>query len=230
MTEPIPLDAQSPVLRDGDVTLVYDVTGPNTANPYGSTDIVPYSASVHLRYTPEHGVTLQSVLVHGHRAKKDGTPGLLTSSAEFFQTYAASIESTPAWVRAVGEAAADQLTRWTDRVGPETSDGHHTFAELYRYRMLYNAALFNEWRKWGVYDVHKSTRHHDGEECFGGGWFIVVAQLPTGQISNHYPIADWYRFRIPERPLAAVWDGHTPEVAAARLEAFIATTPEETAP
>lgn len=48
------------------------------------------------------------------------------------------------------------------------SDGYHTFNELYRYRMLYNAAFFNELAK-GDIKVCKSHKHHDGEECFGGG-------------------------------------------------------------
>jgi len=30
-----------------------------------------------------------------------------------------------------------------------------------------------------------------GEYCFGGGWFLVVAVLPTGQISNHYELKHW---------------------------------------
>jgi hypothetical protein len=57
------------------------------------------------------------------------------------------------------------------------SDGYHTFNELYEFRKTYNAALFNEWAKFDIpqYNVHKSIRHHDGEYCFGGGWFIVVA-------------------------------------------------------
>lgn len=99
----------------------------------------------------------------------------------------------------------------------ETSDGHHTFAELYRYRMLYNAALFNEWARDGQYDVHKSWRHSDGEKCFGGDWFVVYAQLPSGQISNHYEADAWEFFRIPERETAAEWDGHTPGEVATRL-------------
>lgn len=107
-------------------------------------------------------------------------------------------------------------------VDENTSDGHHTFKELYEYRRLYNAGLFNEWAARGVYDVHKARRHSDGEPCFGGGWFIVVAQLPTGQISNHYPDEAWPLFRIPEWKRGAVWDGHTPAVAAERLRAFIA--------
>lgn len=100
----------------------------------------------------------------------------------------------------------------------EVSDGYHTFNELYYYRMLYNAAFFNllpkEW-------VHKSKRHHTGEECFGGGWFIVMANLPTGQISNHYELKDWDLFQIPEKEFADEWDGHTPQEAAERLRKYL---------
>lgn len=107
----------------------------------------------------------------------------------------------------------------------ETSDGYHTFNGLYRFRLLYNAALFNEWADESRYvprfGVHKSWRHSDGEECFGGGWFIVMATLPTGQISNHYEAADWDLFQIPERERGDVWDGHTAADVADRLEAFL---------
>ncbi len=97
------------------------------------------------------------------------------------------------------------------------SDGFHSFDELYAYRMAYNAALFNEFALNGKYDAHKSLRHADGELCFGGGWFVVVAELPAGQITNHYPVKDWEHFRIPEREKAAEWDGHSPGVALQRL-------------
>ena len=97
------------------------------------------------------------------------------------------------------------------------SDGHHTFDELYEYRMLYNAALFIEWGKHEMYDVHKSWQHSDGELCFGGGWFIVIAELPTGQISNHYKAEHWELFDIADKVLANKYDGHTPDLAAKRL-------------
>lgn len=101
------------------------------------------------------------------------------------------------------------------------SDGYHTFHELYEYRKLYNAAFFNQLVLHDVCKVVKSTRHHDGEPCFGGGWFIVVAQLPTGQISNHYEMKDWDLFRCPEVGFAPEWDGHTPEEAAKRLKDYL---------
>lgn len=112
------------------------------------------------------------------------------------------------------------------------SDGYHTFDELYEFRKVYNAALFNEWAdkiigespqgrftvkynpdfdgKIVRYNVHKSWKHYDGELCFGGGWFIVIAVLPTGQISNHYEAKDWDLFKVPQEEKALFeFDGHT---------------------
>jgi hypothetical protein len=87
--------------------------------------------------------------------------------------------------------------------------------------MLYNAAFFNELAKQNLYDVHKSKRHSDGKECFGGGWFIVMAELPTGQISNHYELIDWDLFNIPIKENANEYDGHTPKEAAIRLKKYL---------
>ena len=110
------------------------------------------------------------------------------------------------------------------------SDGYHTFEEYENLRLAYNVALFNEWGKEKVrynsctnlyerkHDVHKSQRHHDGELCFGGGWFIVVANLPSGQISNHYEMKHWDLFRVPAVEKAKYeWDGHTSEDVIKRL-------------
>lgn len=101
------------------------------------------------------------------------------------------------------------------------SDRYHTFDELYEFRKVYNAALFNEWAKQGKYSVHKSICHYDGEECFGGGWFIVIANLPSGQISNHYEIKDWNLFDIPFFNKAQCeFDGHTSQDVLNRLKAL----------
>jgi hypothetical protein len=113
------------------------------------------------------------------------------------------------------------------------NDKFHSFEELYTFRMLYNALLFNEWAKqitetkeWDKnekghlyakvvsktykYDIHKSIRHNNGELCFGGGWFVVVAILPSGQITNHYKVEDWSKFKIPTVEKAKYeFDNHT---------------------
>lgn len=104
----------------------------------------------------------------------------------------------------------------------EVSDGYHTFNELYRYRMLYNAAFFNLLARNGQVEVCKSRRHSDGEKCFGSDdWFIVMAMLPTGQVSNHYESKYWDLFDVPERETAFEYDGHTPNEAADRLEQYL---------
>lgn len=111
----------------------------------------------------------------------------------------------------------------------DASDGFHTFTELYEFRMLYNAALFNlmaylasehGWSKNNPNPV-KSKCHSDGELCFGGGWFIVVVELPTGQISNHYELKDWGLFQIDEVDKAPKYDRHTSADVARRLRAYL---------
>lgn len=122
------------------------------------------------------------------------------------------------------------------------SDGYHTFEELYLFRKIYNAVLFNEWAKPYMdrlnaiekglishadmvlpkYDLHKSWKHNDGELCFGGGWFIVVAILPSGQISNHYEAKDWDLFKVPIVEKAKYeFDGHTSADVIVRLKSLI---------
>lgn len=110
----------------------------------------------------------------------------------------------------------------------DVSDGYHSFSELYEFRLLYNAALFNEWFTAGKYDVHKSERHSDGEIPFGGGWFVIVATLPTGQISNHYEMKDWHLFKATIRKRADKWDGHTPQDVIKRLRDFLPEPPNTT--
>lgn len=108
-----------------------------------------------------------------------------------------------------------------EKINENTSDGYHTFKELYEFRKLYNASLFNEWANSNKYDVHKSKKHNEGDECFGGGWFIIMAELPTGQISNHYEMKDWDLFNIFEKERANKWDGHTAQDVAKRLNDFL---------
>lgn len=123
----------------------------------------------------------------------------------------------------------------SDNVRGEYSDGFYSFDELYIFRKVYNAVLFNEWGNQDgfytngvmnpMYDVHKSWRHYDGELCFGGGWFIVVAMLPTGQITNHYKEENWDLFAVPEVYKAKYeFDGHTAQDVVNRLLAYIEDT------
>jgi hypothetical protein len=101
------------------------------------------------------------------------------------------------------------------------SDGYHTFDELYEFRKVYNAAFFNALAKEGKVQVLKSKKHSNGTVPFGGGWFIVQAELPSGQISNHYKIEDWNLFNIPEVELANEYDGHTSKDVVKRIKNYL---------
>lgn len=123
------------------------------------------------------------------------------------------------WTPLSMEEGINQFIKNTQSDTNKISDGYHTFQELYEFRKVFNAALFNEWGRTGKYEVHKSLKHNDGELCFGGGWFIVVAVLPDGQISNHYEQKDWDLFKIPIKETALYpFDGHTAEDVLTRIK------------
>jgi len=108
------------------------------------------------------------------------------------------------------------------------SDGFHSFKELYAYRVGLTAVLFNRLYETPELDfnVHKSWKHHDGQLCFGGGWFIVTVNLDGNgpkkgdQLSFHYEDRYWDMFKCDERETGDEWDGHTPAQALERLMAF----------
>ena len=168
-----------------------------------TTDPTAYARGVPLYTTPPAAPDLQAELDATNRQVEILSDALAESRREV------------AALKAVQEPVA---------IDGNTSDGYHTFNELYEFRKAYNAALFNEWAAGGKCSVHKSWRHHDGELCFGGGWFIVVAVLPEGQISNHYEAKDWDLFAVPETERALFeFDDHTGSDVVARLKAY--TTP-----
>lgn len=104
----------------------------------------------------------------------------------------------------------------------DLNNQHDLIQELYEFRLLYNALLFNQWNKHNEYEVYKSKRHSDGELCFDGEWFVVVAILPDGQITNHYHIKYWDYFQIKEYPqVKDEFDGHTPIDVLNRLKSMV---------
>lgn len=109
----------------------------------------------------------------------------------------------------------------------DTSDGCHTFDELYEHRTGLLAALCNTLTKIfpiGYNDhrrLFKSRLHHDGEMYDG---FFIVGINCEGDLSEpakwatwHCEDRWWHAFAIPELDRAPEWDGHTPADALARL-------------
>ena len=94
----------------------------------------------------------------------------------------------------------------------DTSDGYHTFNELYHHR----AVLFSVIVRDHADLAWKSKAHHDG--TMYDGMFIVGIETPQGQATYHYDINhSWGMFECKELDRAPEWDGHTPDEAIARI-------------
>jgi hypothetical protein len=95
----------------------------------------------------------------------------------------------------------------------QISDGYHTFDELYAHRCTLFAALMKSHAtlSW------KSLLHDDG--TMYDGWFIAGMNLPSGVITYHLPIDQfWDNLKeINELERAPEWDGHTSDDVIKRL-------------
>ncbi len=120
----------------------------------------------------------------------------------------------------IGRRAA-AVIRWTIENAPDaeidgnTSDGYHTFNELYHHR----AVLFSVIVKAFPERAWKARKHHDG--TMYDGMFIVGIDTPQGQATYHYDLDPyWDMFACRELDHAPEWDGHTPAEAIARIGAL----------
>lgn len=115
------------------------------------------------------------------------------------------------------EYDTESVRRLADLIDPQpidgnTSDGYHTFNELYHHR----AVLFSVIVKNFAARAWKSKLHADG--TMYDGMFIVGIETPDGQATYHYDIDPyWDLFRCKEVDRAPEWDGHTPDQAIERI-------------
>ena len=94
----------------------------------------------------------------------------------------------------------------------ETSDGYHTFNELYHHRAVLFSVIVANYpdRAW------KSKKHHDG--TMYDNMFIVGIDTPDGQATYHYDVEPyWDMFKCRVFDNAPEWDGHTPAQAIERI-------------
>lgn len=106
-------------------------------------------------------------------------------------------------------------------INGETSDGYHTFNELYHHRALLFSVIVRNYSElcW------KSKKHHAGDMY--EGMFIIGINTPDGQASYHYDIDPyWDMFECEELEFAPEWDGHTPGQAIDRIGKLMRHEPE----
>lgn len=94
----------------------------------------------------------------------------------------------------------------------DTSDGYHTFNELYHHRAVLFSVICNARPN----TAWKAKKHYDG--TMYDRMFIVGIQTPEGQATYHYDVDPyWDMFRVKELDVAPEWDGHSPAQAIARI-------------
>lgn len=86
-----------------------------------------------------------------------------------------------------------------------TSDGYHTFDELYHHRMILFSVICNSHKA----NAWKSKLHHDG--TMYDNYFIVGITTKEGDYTYHYHLDYWDYFQVEELDKAPEWDGHKPE-------------------
>lgn len=102
-----------------------------------------------------------------------------------------------------------------EKITGDTSDGYHTFSELYDHRAKLFSVIVRDHRE----IAWKSRLHHDG--TMYDGMFIVGVETPEGQATYHYDVDPyWDLFDCEELDRAPEWDGHTPQQAIDRIAAL----------
>ena len=118
------------------------------------------------------------------------------------------------WKRTAQKAISKlkTLSKEQKPITGDTSDGYHTFNELYHHRaVLFSVIVANYSDK-----AWKSKKHHD--DTMYDGMFIVGIDTPDGQATYHYDIDPyWNMFKCRVLDRAPEWDDHTPAQAIERI-------------
>ena len=96
----------------------------------------------------------------------------------------------------------------------EISDGHHTFRELYKNRLILFCTLCNCYPEisW------KSRKHFDEEnDPMFEGDFIAGINTPEGVATYHFKLEFWDLFQVPEIDRALKYDNYDNETVLKRI-------------
>lgn len=143
---------------------------------------------------------------------------------ELYQQYVIVCDVEP-WVAPKFHALPTPQREFWDKLAitPQTSDGYHTFAELYEHRVSLFIALASQvdTRSPTGDVVWRSRLHSDG--TMFDGWFVMGINRVAGeQITYHLPMSRWADtdWLGHEDERAPEWDGHTSSDVLDRLRRY----------
>ena len=152
--------------------------------------------------------------------RKLTAPGCIRYAEEFYEELREIVaRDLDGSFEGVANSLADLIE--PQPIDGNTSDGYHTFNELYHHR----AVLFSVIVENFAARVWKSKLHADG--TMYEGMFIVGIETPDGQATYHYDVEPyWNLFRCKEMDRAPEWDGHTPDQAIERIGKLVDCKPD----
>jgi len=100
----------------------------------------------------------------------------------------------------------------------EISDGHHTFGDLYKHRIILFCTLCNL-----LPDISfKSKKHFDEEnDPMYNDSFIAGIHTPKGVVTYHIKLEYWGLFKVKELEKSPQYDGYTDDEVLNRLLSLI---------
>ena len=152
--------------------------------------------------------------------RKLKAPGCIRYAEEFYEELREIVaRDLDGSFEGVANSLADLIE--PQPIDGNTSDGYHTFNELYHHRAVLFSVIVENFaaRAW------KSKLHADG--TMYEGMFIVGIETPDGQATYHYDVEPyWDLFRCKEIDRAPEWDGHTPDQAIERIGKLVDCKPD----
>lgn len=152
--------------------------------------------------------------------RKLTAPGCIRYAEEFYEELREIVaRDLDGSFEGVANSLADLIE--PQPIDGNTSDGYHTFNELYHHRAVLFSVIVENFaaRAW------KSKLHADG--TMYEGMFIVGIETPDGQATYHYDVEPyWNLFRCKEIDRAPEWDGHTPDQAIERIGKLVDCKPD----
>lgn len=99
----------------------------------------------------------------------------------------------------------DEYVTWLNTKVEDTSDGSHTYKELYYQRAMLFAyiVMVNKDKAW------KSRKDMNGKIWSNGGYFLVSVTTPDGEYGYHFKIKYWDLFECIELEKSKPYDGYT---------------------
>ena len=144
----------------------------------------------------------------------ESSDDVLVSKRSLLELLDSYIQTIPEYNQHIIQTVRKSVANLTSAVNGSTSDGYHTFDELYEHRTVLFSVICNS----HIDLAWKSRHHHDG--TMFDDMFIVGIKTPAGPCTYHCENRYWDLFRVPELERAPEFDGHTPEDVLVRIQSL----------